>query len=65
MEGFECAKEYEVCNCTGMVEYGIYDDWNDRVYRVSSMKKVEGSVECKAENFENPPEIPELKKNWR
>ena len=48
-----------------MVEYGKYDDWKDRFDRFSSMKKVEGSVECKAENFENPPEIPELKKNCR
>ena len=57
MGGFKCADENEVCNCIGMVEYGIYD-WNDKVYANSTMKKVTGSIKCIIDNFENFPSLP-------
>ena len=64
MKGFECAEENEGCNCTGMVEYGIYDV-DQKMYSVLPMKKVDGFIECKEETFGDLEEHLKWKKNCR
>ena len=64
MKGFECAEENEGCNCTGMVEYGIYDV-EQKMYSVLPMKEVDGFIECKEENFGDMQEDLKWKKTCR